>query len=176
MKAITKEQLLDDEGLNTLMCEVEAIVNGRPLTKLSYDPRDLEPLTPNHLLLLRSRSNLPPGILTKEDCCSTRRWRQVQYLANVFWRRWIREYLPSLQERQKWNKTRRNLEVGDIVLILDEKTKRCSWQLGRVLEVHTNRRDGLVRSVKVKTTSSVLVRPVDKIIFLESEATPVNDK
>ena len=48
-----KEQLLDDEGLNTLMCEVEAIVNGRPLTKLSDDPRDLEPLTPNHLLLLR---------------------------------------------------------------------------------------------------------------------------
>ena len=176
MRAITKEQLLDDEGLNTLMCEVEAIVNGRPLTKLSDDPRDLEPLTPNHLLLLRSGSKLPPGIFTQEDCCSTRRWYQVQYLANVFWRRWIREYLPSLQERQKWNKTRRNLEVGDIVLILDEKTPRCSWPLGRVLEVHTNRRDGLVRSVKVKTTSTVLVRPVDKIIFLESEATPMNDK
>ena len=106
IRAITKEQLLDDEGLNTLMCEVEAIVNGRPLTKLSDDPRDLEPLTPNHLLLLRSGSELPPGIFSKEDCCSTRRWRQVQYLANVFWRRWIREYLPSLQQRQKWNKTR----------------------------------------------------------------------
>ncbi len=176
MRAITKEQLLDDEGLNTLMCEVEAIVNGRPLTKLSDDPRDLEPLTPNHLLLLRSGSKLPPGVFTKEDCCSTRRWCQVQYLANMFWRQWIREYLPSLQERQKWNKTRRNLEVGNIVLILDEKTPRCSWPLGRVLEVHTNRRDGLVRSVKVKTTSTVLVRPVDKIIFLESEATPLNDK
>ena len=52
MRAITKEQLLDDECLNTLMCEVEAIVNGQPLTKLSDDPRDLKPLTPNHLLLL----------------------------------------------------------------------------------------------------------------------------
>lgn len=176
MKAITKEQLLDDEGLNTLMCEVEAIVNGRPLTKLSDDPRDLEPLTPNHLLLLRSGSKLPPGIFTKDDNCSTRRWRQVQYLANVFWRRWVREYLPSLQERQKWYKERRNLKVGDIVLILDEKTPRCSWPLGRILEVHTNRRDGLVRSAKVRTSSSVLVRPVDKIIFLESEATPENDK
>jgi hypothetical protein len=176
MRAITKEQLLDDEGLNTLMCEVEAIVNGRPLTKLSDDPRDLEPLTPNHLLLLRSGPKLPPGMFSKEDCCNTRRWRQVQYLANVFWRRWIREYLQSLQERQKWIKTRRNLAVGDIVLILDEKTARCSWPLGRILEVHTNRRDDLVRSVKVKTSSSVYVRPVDKIIFLESEATPVNDK
>ena len=54
MRAIMKEQLHDDEGINTLMCKVEAIVNGRPLTKLSNDPRDLEPLTPNHLLLLRS--------------------------------------------------------------------------------------------------------------------------
>ena len=110
------------------------------------------------------------------DCCITRRWRQVKCLANVFWRRWIREYLPSLQERQKWIKKRRNLEIGDIVLILDKKTPRCSWPLGRILEVHTNRSDGLVRSAKVKTNSSVLVRPVDKIIFLESEATPVNDK
>jgi hypothetical protein len=58
----------------------------------------------------------------------------------------------------------------DIVLILDEKTARCSWSLGRILEVHTNRKDGLVRSVKVKTSSSVFVQPVDKIIFLD-EAT-----
>ena len=176
MRAITKEQVLDDEGLNTLMCEVEAIVNGRPLTKLSEDPRDLEPLTPNHLLLLRSGPKVPPGVFTKEDCYDNKRWRQVQYLAGVFWRRWIREYLPSLQERQKWTKTRRNLAVGDIVLILDEKTPRCSWPLGRVHEVYTNRKDGLVRSVKVKTSTSLLVRPVDKVIFLESEAAPENDK
>ena len=101
MRAITKEQLLNDEGLNTLMCEVEAIVNGRPLTKLSDDPHDLEPLTPNHLLLLQSGPKLPPGMFSKEDCCSTKRRRQVQYLANMFWRRWIREYLPSLQEWRK---------------------------------------------------------------------------
>jgi hypothetical protein len=176
MRAITKEQLLDDKGINTLMCEVEAIVNGRPLTKLSNDPQDLEPLTPNHLLLLRNGPKVPPGIFSKEDNCSSRRWRQVQYLANVFWRRWIREYLPSLQERQKWNKTRKNLMINDIVLISDERTPRCSWPLGRVLEVHTNRRDGLVRSVKVKTSTSLLVRPVDKIILLETEEAPVNDK
>ncbi len=65
MRAITKEQLLNDKSLNTLKCEVEAIVNGQPLTKLSDDPRDLKPLTPNHLLLLRSGSKLPPGIFTK---------------------------------------------------------------------------------------------------------------
>ena len=67
MQAVTKEQRLDDECLNTLMCEVESIVNGRPITKLSDDPRDSEPLTPNHLLLLQSNSKMPPGIFSKDN-------------------------------------------------------------------------------------------------------------
>ena len=84
MAALVKEQTLDDEGLLTLTCEVEAIVNGRPITKVSDDPRDPEALTPNHLLLLRSGPALPPGLFTKIDSFSRRRWRQVQYLADVF--------------------------------------------------------------------------------------------
>ena len=111
----------------------------------------------------------------KEDSYDQRRWRQVQYLADVFWRRWIREYLPTLQERQKWNTKRRNIEVNDIVLVLDEKTPRSFWPLGRVLEVHANRKDGLVRSVKLKTNTSTLVRPINKIVLLE-KATPSDDK
>ena len=75
--------------------------------------------------------------------------------------------LPSLQQRQKWNKPLRNLAVNDIVLLLDESTPRSSWPLGRVIEVYSNRRDGLVRSAKVKTRSTKLVRPVDKIVLLE---------
>ena len=85
MKALLKEQPLDDEGLTTLMCEAEAIINGRPLTKVSDDPRDPEALTPNHLLLLRSGPTLAPGVFSKEDCYSRRRWRHTQYMADVFW-------------------------------------------------------------------------------------------
>ena len=77
MNALMKEQVLDDEGLNTLLCEVEAIINGRPITKLSDDPRDLEPLTPNHLLLLRSGPVVPPGNFTSRDKYYNHRWRQV---------------------------------------------------------------------------------------------------
>ncbi|XP_077863531.1 uncharacterized protein LOC144347581 [Saccoglossus kowalevskii] len=66
------------------------------------DPNDLEALTPNHLLLLHANQTLPPGVFEKKDTYVKRRWRQVQYLADVFWRRWLNEYLPSLQERQKW--------------------------------------------------------------------------
>ena len=119
LRALVKKQQLNDEGLSTLMCEAETIVNGCPITKLSDDPRDLEPLTPHHLLLLCAGPTTPPE--------NKRRWRQVQYLAVLFWRRWTQEYLPSLQERQKWNKEQRNVAFDDVVLVLYENTPRSSW-------------------------------------------------
>ena len=170
LNALVREQVLDDEGLATLMCEVESIVNSRPLTKVSDDARDLEPLTPNHLLLLRPGPSLPPGTFTREDLYSRRRWRQVQYLSDVFWRRWMKEYLPGLQERQRWSRPMRNFQVGDVVLLADEKTPRGLWPLARILDVKRNKKDGLVRSVTLKTKSSVLQRPIDKIVLLEAAA------
>ena len=101
MKAFLNEQPLDEEGITTLMCEVEAIIKWRPLTKVSDDPRYPEALTLNHLLLLGSGPAHPPGIFSKEDCYSRQRWRHVQYLADVFWRWWMQEYLPSLQHFSK---------------------------------------------------------------------------
>lgn len=168
MRSLMKEQTLDDEGLATLMCEVESIVNRRPISKVSDDPKDMEALTPNHLLLLRSGPTLPPGVFRKEDTYSRRRWRQAQYLADVFWRRWVREYLPALQQRQKWINRQRNFAEGDIVLVVDDSAPRNSWPLGRILETQGNSRDGCVRRVKVKTRASVLVRPIDKIVLLEA--------
>ena len=73
LKALLKQQTIDDEGLTTLMCEVEAVINGRPLTKVSDDPRDVGALTPNHLLLLRAGPELPPGVFERSDCYSLRR-------------------------------------------------------------------------------------------------------
>ena len=90
---------------------------GRPLTKVSDDPNDLGPVTSKHLLLLRQNKSLPPGLFEKNDIYSRRRWRQVQYLANVFWARWKQEYLPSLQKRQKWFRPRGNFTVGDTVIV-----------------------------------------------------------
>ena len=98
LNALLKNQSPNDEGLSTLMCEVEAILNSRPLTKVS-DPNDLQALSPNHFLLLRAGPESPPGIFAENDQFTQKRWRQVQYLSDMFWKRWTKEYLPSLQKR-----------------------------------------------------------------------------
>ena len=166
--ALLKQQTVDDECLTTVMCEVESIMNSRPLTKVSDDPSDLEALTPNHLLLLQPGPSLPPGIFRETDLYCRRRWRQAQYLSDVFWRRWLKEYLPELQRRQKWMNPRRNFVPGYIVLLVDETSPRSSWPLGRILRVKPNTKDGYVRRVILKTKSTVLERPVDKIVLLEA--------
>ena len=96
---------LDDESLRTLMTEVECIINtSRPLTVPSSDPGDLDPLTPRHLLTMKSKIVMPPpGNFQKADVYLRRRWKRVQYLSNVFWWRWRKEYVHTLQERVKWN-------------------------------------------------------------------------
>ena len=80
----------------------------------------------------------------------------------------MREYLPSLQQRQNWSHADRNFAVGDVSLLLDETLPRGSRPLGRVLQVFPNQIDGLVRSVKLKTKSSILVCPIKKIVLLEA--------
>ena len=86
--SVLNEQMLrlTDESLSTIMCEAESILNSRPLTPMNSDV-GTEALTPNHVLLFNPGITLPPGIFDKKDCYLTRRWRQVQYLANLFWTR-----------------------------------------------------------------------------------------
>ena len=134
LNVTVKEQLLD-EGLHTLLCEAETIINSRPITKPSSVLNDLKALTPNHLLLLKVKPELPPGVFNKDNQYVNRRWRQVQYLSDVFWKRWCKEYLTQLQERQLWSTPGRNFCVGDVVLIVDDTSPKNSWPLGRILEI-----------------------------------------
>ena len=101
MVGLLKEHALSDDGRATLLAEVEAILNGGPLTRCSSDPHDLVCLTLNHLLLLKSDQAVPPGKLIESDNYVRRRWRQVQYLSDQFWKRWVRDYLVLLQDHQK---------------------------------------------------------------------------
>ncbi|XP_054869314.1 uncharacterized protein LOC129349591 [Amphiprion ocellaris] len=169
MTATLREQSLDEEGLQTFFCECEAILNTRPLTTPSNDIDDLEALTPQHLLLLKTQPDLPPGLFKKDDIYVRRRWRQVQYMSDLFWKRWTKEYLPQLQARQKWNYPSRNFIPGDVVLIVDDSAPRGSWLMGRIIKTIEDEH-GMVRKVRVKTKTNELERPITKLCLLQ-EAT-----
>ena len=156
---------MTDYVLHTIFCEVENIINSRPLTKASDDVNDESVITPNHFLLLSGNYSVPWVRTTKGDVFQ-RRWRHVQHVVGHFWARWLKEYLPELNRRQKWLNKKPNLKVGDMVLMIDENAPRGSWPLARVAEVHVGR-DGLVRSARLKTKTTFLVRPVTKLVFLE---------
>ena len=157
---------LNDEMIRTIFCEVEQIVNSRPITKVSDDVRDSAALTPNHFLLLNSGSLSVPAEFSDTDSHRLR-WRCVQHFANLFWQKWIKEYLPDLQKRQKWQRPQRNVRVGDVVLVVREGTPRGVWPLALVMSVDEGA-DGRVRSCKLRLKNNAeIVRPITKCILLE---------
>ena len=155
---------LDEESFQILMCEVEAIINSRPLTLVSGEPDDLEP---SHLLTTKSTVILPPPGKFQNDVYMRRRWRRVQYLVNLFWTRWRKEYLLMLQERSKWQHPKQNLAEGDIVILKEEPVPRNVWPLGLVVQREPDKQ-GLVRSVVVRTHGANFRRPVQKLVLLLS--------
>ena len=168
LSRLTREQVMTSEMLTTLLVTAEGIMNNRPLTPASSDPSDLEPLTPNHLLIHRPAYALP-GLYDKSDSKAEKKWRQVLHLADVFWRRWTREYLPLLRQRTKWQQPHRNVSRGDLVLITDKQLPRNEWSTGRVMGVIEGQ-DGLVRTAEVKTRAGTFSRPVVKLCVLEEVA------
>ena len=148
---------LDCSSLRTFLYEVMAVVNSRPLTTDHLnDSSSPEPLTPNHILTMKSSVILPPpGRFEREDLYLRKRWRRVQLLSNIFWARWKKEYLLNLQQRQKWIKDRRNAKVNDVVILQDNTLPRGQWKLARVVEVYPGR-DGRVRRLKLLISDSTL--------------------
>ena len=112
-------RLVDDFVLATTFIQVESLVNSRPLTPISDDKHDLECLTPNHFLIGRPSPNLSPCLIYKEDVDHRKRWRRVQSYSNLFWCRWVKEYLPNLTKRSKWTTEMKNFKVGDVVILME---------------------------------------------------------
>ncbi|XP_078380254.1 uncharacterized protein LOC144663213 [Oculina patagonica] len=171
---------LTHELLVTLMAEVTAIVNARPITTVPSDTEEPQPLSPAMLLTMKTRPlGPPPGEFVAADLYSRRRWRCAQYLAGQFWVRWRREYLQTLQKRSKWNSPRRNLTTGDIVLVKDEDAHRNDWPLGRITDAIKSE-DGEVRKAQVELLKEGIkktyMRPIKELVLLvpfqSSEAQP----
>ncbi|XP_055544380.1 uncharacterized protein LOC129729663 [Wyeomyia smithii] len=166
LTSLSSSKKPDHEAFCTILTEAESIVNSRPLTYLHLDADEDESLTPNHFIMLSSSGVLQP-VKPPTDVRTALRanWSHVQMLLDQFWTRWIREYLPIIADRSKWIDEVKPIEVGDLVVIVDEAV-RNSWTRGRVIKVYFGN-DGRIRKADVQTKNCILQRPVTKIAVLE---------
>ncbi|XP_055585157.1 uncharacterized protein LOC129738006 [Uranotaenia lowii] len=160
------DSTLDDEGLHTLSVEAESMVNSRPLTYLPLYSEESEAITPNHFLLRNSNGkkiaseNHNDNPLVLRDA-----WDSDQGHLKMLWKRWVREYMPTLTKRTKWFGDTKPVETNDIVIVIDE-SRRNGWIRGKVLDV-AHGKDGRVREAMVQTSGGILRRPVAKIAVLD---------
>lgn len=153
------------EEFATVLAQIEACLNSRPLCPMSDDPSDLRILTPAHFLIGNSLTTMSDCSIDKENPNLLTRWKLVEQKKKEFWEHWSQEYLTRLQQRPKWLKARENLEVGDLVLVSDETTASQKWPMGRIIQVFPGN-DGIVRVAKIKTMFGETTRPIVKLRLL----------
>ena len=150
----SKQTFLSRDEFHTLLQEAGSIVNNTPFAEISCDPTEPLPVSPANLLTHREGTPANEESYSPEDLLhyGKKRWRRCQYLADQFWVRWKRDYLTSLQERNKWKFPGRNMCEGDVVLVRCP-APRNQWPLGLIAKVHPGI-DGLVRRVVIRLKPS----------------------
>ncbi|XP_067628058.1 uncharacterized protein [Eurosta solidaginis] len=158
---------LREEVLRATLADIEFMLNSRPLTYVPLDSMDAEALTPNHFLVGSSNGLRERGEPHQTGASLAKDFRIAGQIADVFWKRWLREYLPTLTRRTKWfQPPLAPIAVNDIVIIVDENSKRCSWPKGIVVDIHHSK-DGQVRSAIVRTADGLVTRPAVKLAKLD---------
>lgn len=162
---IVGDRKLSYEELYTTLTQIEAVLNSRPLAPCSDDPSDYTAITPAHFLIGREMQAVaePSYLDLKPNTLS--RWQLVQSMVQHFWKRWTAEYLPELQNRQKWLKARK-IEINALVLLMDKNLPPLQWALGRITATHPGD-DGVTRVVTVRVSSGAeFKRAVTEVCFL----------
>ena len=178
-------QVIARSPMETLVTEIKAVVNSRPLTYVYADQPSGQPLTPANFLLSRSAVSLPTTSADDHDSDSEylpgvpssaeqllQIWKKGQKLLDHFWTIWQREYLLSLRERRPSSATNGHAataslpSVGDVVLLMDT-LPRGRWKLAVIQELPISF-DGEVRSAVLRTsTDDSVSRPLNKLVPLE---------
>lgn len=169
MKRIMGLTKLNFEELFTLLKQIEACLNSRPICKMSESPEDFQILTPGHFLTGDSLVSIPePDYLTAK-CNRLTRFQLTQRLFQDFWKAYQKIVYGDLQVRYKWNKLQQNIKVGDVVLVKDDNLPPLQWKLGRITQVFPGK-DNEVRQVELKSNNHTIRRTIHKLCIL-----PMND-
>ena len=160
---------LTRKHLEIVLKEAEFLVNNRPLCVVSPDENDLTPITPFQLIMGKQANLLPDPNWRKQvenPGNFTKMWKLRQTLTSQFWKQWKTDYLMKQDVRTKWqNPTHQDL-LGKIVLVNDDNMAKNVWKIARIIDTVTSK-DGLIRTAIIKTPTSVLRRPIQKLSLLE---------
>ena len=165
LRRTISETVLTYEEFSTLLTQVEAMLNSRPLEPLSDDPDDISTLTPAHFLIGQPLSSLPEPSVEHSSISPSARWRLIQQQTQRFWTQWSSHYLQRQLSISKWHHPSNEIKVGSLVLITDERFPPSKWPLARVITLHPGK-DGLTRVVTLRTATTSLVRPIAKLAVL----------
>ena len=150
-----------------MLCEFESILNSRQLTSISDDITDFEALTPNHILLGSSQPNGETSNYKNVQVNYCKKWRVVQAYTNIFWKRWLSEYLPTLSPRTKWTNKEQNFAVRDLAIVQYKNTTKSLWPLARIVSIYPGE-DRTVRTVKIRTLSGEFISSSQSLHLLDS--------
>lgn len=162
MRRVIGRSILTFEEHYTILTQIEACLNSRPLFAMSNDSGDLEPLTPAHFLTGSPLTSLPEPDFSDMKLGRLGRWQLLQRFTQSIWKRWSRDYLHQLQQRNKWQLPLKNLCPGQLVLILDDNAPPLHWKRGVVSKVYSGQ-DSLVRVADVRTAGGILRRHIHKL-------------
>lgn len=168
LKKTVGSNCLTRSELETTIQEIEACVNSRPLTFQSDELGEDGPLTPSHFLLGHGSGFVqanPAGNPVDTGQQLGSRYEIRKSLLDKFWSVWTAEYIRGLPP-WKGASPRCNLREGSVVLLQDQRCPRLKWPLGVVARLIPGR-DGVVRTVEVKTATGTFVRSVQRVHDLE---------
>lgn len=170
LKRILGNSTLSFECLTTVLAQIEAILNSRPLQPLSNVISDLTCLTPGHFLIGQPLTAFPEKTVLDIPDHRLNLWQHCSKLRQDFWRKWSHDYLNQLQHRPKWKTSEHNLEIGHLVLVKEDNLPPLEWCLARIIDVMPGP-DKRVRVVKIRTNKGEFVRPITKLCPLPFQET-----
>lgn len=173
LKRVIGERRLRFEQFTTVITQIEAVLNSRPLCPLTSDPAETQTITPAHFLIGRALTTVPSPCLLALPENRLDVYQLVQKMLQDFWKIWSTEYLHRLQQRPKWTVANANLKLGQIVLIKEDNLPPGKWLLAIVTGT-TEGQDGKVRVVNLRTATGHLQRPIHKVCPLPTEAPQLN--
>lgn len=163
LKRVVGTSMLTFEEMYTVLTQIEAILNSRPLCSIS--DLDLNPLTPSHFIIGEPLTSVPEPNYLSSPLPRLKQWKLLQQMVQGFWKRWSSEYITSLQQRPKWERQHKTFEIDDVVVLKEPNLPQNKWLLGRIIQVHPGK-DDKVRVVTIKTERSTYTRPITKIALL----------